>query len=83
MTARAGLDDALGRVPVFSIGSAAPYLPCTHVHADDLRVSLPQLTGALTGHGRPSGLRVPRPVAAQRVAAARPSTVPASGTATR
>ncbi|MCU1697476.1 MAG: thiamine pyrophosphate-dependent enzyme possible carboligase or decarboxylase [Mycobacterium sp.] len=58
VTARAGLDDVLGRVRVVSIGAESPYLPATHVHSDDLRVSLPQLTKALTGHGRPHGLRV-------------------------
>ena len=59
VTARAGLDDALGSVPVYSIGSAAPYLPCTHVHTDDLRGSLTLLTAALSGHGRPTRVRVP------------------------
>jgi acetolactate synthase I/II/III large subunit len=58
VTARAGLDDVLGRSRVVSIGAESPYLPATHVHSDDLRVSLPQLTKALTGHGRPHGLRV-------------------------
>ncbi len=53
VTARAGLDDALGSVPVYSIGSAAPYLPCTHVHTDDLRGSLTLLAAALSGQGRP------------------------------
>ncbi len=58
VTARAGLDDALAAVRTLSIGSAAPYLPCTHVHTDDLRGSLSRLTAALTGPGRPPGLRV-------------------------
>jgi acetolactate synthase-1/2/3 large subunit len=58
VTARAGLDDALAGVRTLSIGSAAPYLPCTHVHTNDLRASLAQLTRSLTGHGRPHGLRV-------------------------
>ncbi|MEO3760849.1 thiamine pyrophosphate-binding protein [Mycobacterium sp. B14F4] len=49
VTARAGLDDALASVPVYSIGSAAPHLPCTHVHTDDLRASLARLTAALSG----------------------------------
>ena len=62
VTARAGLDEALGRVRVVSIGAESPYLPATHVHSDDLRVSLPQLTKALTGHGRPHGLRVLDPL---------------------
>jgi acetolactate synthase-1/2/3 large subunit len=59
VTARAGLDDALASVPTFSIGSAPPYLPCTHVHTEDLRGSLRMLTRALSGPGRPRGLRVP------------------------
>jgi acetolactate synthase I/II/III large subunit len=59
VTARAGLDEALASVPTFSIGSAPPYLPCTHVHTEDLRGSLTMLTRALSGPGRPRGLRVP------------------------
>ncbi|MDT5344013.1 MAG: acetolactate synthase large subunit [Mycobacterium sp.] len=59
VTARAGLDDALAAVRTVSIGSAPPYLACTHVHTDDLRKSLTMLTDALSGHGRPTGLRVP------------------------
>jgi acetolactate synthase-1/2/3 large subunit len=59
VTARAGLDDVLGTVPTYSIGSAAPYLPCTHVHTDDLRGSLTLLTQALSGQGRPAHVRVP------------------------
>src|SRR5271156_2560610 len=59
VTARAGLDDALASVQTFSIGSAPPYLPCTHVHTQDLRGSLTMLTRALSGPGRPRGLRVP------------------------
>jgi len=62
VAARAGLDDALAATRTLSIGSAAPYLPCTHIHTDDLRSSLSQLTRALTGHGRPRGLRVPDPM---------------------
>jgi acetolactate synthase-1/2/3 large subunit len=59
VTARAGLDDALASVRTMSIGSAPPYLACTHVHSDDLRTSLVMLTKALSGRGRPTGLRVP------------------------
>lgn len=59
VTSRTGCDDALGSVPVFSIGSAAPYLPCTHVHTEDLRASLSLLTAALSGQGRPTHVRVP------------------------
>ena len=59
VTARAGLDDALASVPTYSIGSAAPFVPCTHVHTEDLRGSLKLLTQALNGNGRPTRLRVP------------------------
>jgi acetolactate synthase-1/2/3 large subunit len=59
VTARAGLDDALAAVRTVSIGSAPPYLACTHVHTDDLRGSLTMLTRALSGPGRARGLRVP------------------------
>jgi acetolactate synthase I/II/III large subunit len=57
VTSRAGLDDALASVPVFSIGSASPYVACAHVHTDDLRGSLSLLIAALSG--RPLGVRVP------------------------
>jgi acetolactate synthase-1/2/3 large subunit len=59
VTARAGLDDALAAVRTVSIGSAPPYLPCTHVHTEDLRGSLTMLIRALSGQGRARGLRVP------------------------
>jgi acetolactate synthase I/II/III large subunit len=59
VTARAGLDDALAAVRTISIGSAPPYVACTHVHTDDLRTSLRMLTSALIGHQRPTGIRVP------------------------
>jgi acetolactate synthase-1/2/3 large subunit len=58
VTARTGLDAALGAVPVYSIGSVPPHLPCTHVHTHDLRGSLALLTGSLSGHGRPTRVRV-------------------------
>jgi acetolactate synthase-1/2/3 large subunit len=58
VTARTGLDDALASVRTLSLGSAAPYLPCTHVHTGDLRASLAQLNRTLTGSGRPRGVRV-------------------------
>jgi len=59
VTARAGLDEALAGVPTMSIGSAPPYVACTHVHTDDLRTSLQMLTDAFVGAGPPAGLRVP------------------------
>src|ERR1700742_2923074 len=59
VTARTGLDDALASVPTVSMGSASPFVPSTHVHTDDLRGSLRMLIQALSGPGRPSGVRVP------------------------
>jgi acetolactate synthase-1/2/3 large subunit len=59
VTARTGLDDVLKTVRTVSIGSAPPYVPCTHVHTDDLRGTLRMLTQALSGSGRPMGVRVP------------------------
>jgi acetolactate synthase-1/2/3 large subunit len=59
VTARAGLDDALAAVRTVSIGSAPPYVPCVHVHTEDLRGSLRMLTQALSGPGRATGVRVP------------------------
>jgi acetolactate synthase-1/2/3 large subunit len=59
VTARTGLDEALAAVQRVSIGSARPYVPCTHVHTDELRGSLRMLTQALSGPGRPTGVRVP------------------------
>ena len=59
VTARAGLDDVLSTVQTVSIGSAPPYLPCTHVHTDDLRGSLRMLTEALSGLRPPTSVRVP------------------------
>lgn len=55
VTARAGLDHVLATVPTFSIGSAPPYLPCTHLHTDDLRAFLASLTAALVGADVPAG----------------------------
>ncbi len=59
VTSRGGLDDVLTSLPVLSIGSAPPYVASTHVHTDDLRGSLSLLIAALSGHGRPLGVRVP------------------------
>src|ERR1700758_4138187 len=59
VTARAGLDGPLASVRTVSIGSAPPYVPCTHVHTEDLRGSLRMLTQALSGSGRPTRVRVP------------------------
>ncbi len=59
VTARTGLDDVLASVRTISIGSAPPYVPCTHVHTEDLRGSLRMLTQMLSGSRRPTGVRVP------------------------
>jgi acetolactate synthase-1/2/3 large subunit len=59
VTSRADLDDVLASVPVLSIGAAPPYVASSHVHTHDLRGSLSLLTAALSGHGRPLGVRVP------------------------
>ena len=59
VTSRAGLDDVLASVPVFSIGSAPPYVAGIHVHTADLRGSLSLLTSMLSRHGRPAGKPVP------------------------
>lgn len=59
VTARAGLEDALTGPRTLSLGSAPPFLSCTHIHSDNLRSSLRQLVTALSGTGRPTRLRVP------------------------
>lgn len=61
LTASVGLDEVLAKVPTFSIGSAVPYRPCHHVHSDDLRTSLTQLTRAVRRQPQPprQGLSVP------------------------
>jgi acetolactate synthase-1/2/3 large subunit len=52
LTARAGLEDVLRDTALFSVGSAQPYLPCAHVHTDDLRKSLAFLAQAVAGSNR-------------------------------
>jgi acetolactate synthase I/II/III large subunit len=47
LMARSGLEEVLESLPTASIGSAPPYLPCTHVDSDDLRASLSLLAAAL------------------------------------
>lgn len=59
VTARAGLEDALTTLHTLSIGAEPPYIPCTHVHSDDLRTSLRTLATTLIGRGRATGVRVP------------------------
>ncbi|MBU9763727.1 thiamine pyrophosphate-binding protein [Mycobacterium sp. TNTM28] len=51
VTARAGLDATLERVPTYSIGAALPYPSCTHVHSEDLRVSLAEVARMVSGLG--------------------------------
>ncbi len=62
MTARAGLEAALSSIRTVSIGSAPPYVPCTHVQTADLRMSLQSICRELSGAGRPRWLRVPETV---------------------
>jgi acetolactate synthase I/II/III large subunit len=63
LNARSGVEEALRSMPIASIGSQAPYLPCTHVTSDDLRASLTALTAALTDSDHTTRLRVPDRVA--------------------
>jgi acetolactate synthase-1/2/3 large subunit len=53
-TARSGLEDALALVPTLSVGSVPPFVPCRHLHSDDLRGTLAQLTTALERQGSTS-----------------------------
>ena len=46
-TARSGLDAALSLVSTLTVGSAPPFVPCTHIHSHDLRATLAELTTAL------------------------------------
>lgn len=61
-TARAGLDAVLDGVQTLSVGGARPYIACAHVNSTNLRESLAALARALTGAGRPHGLRVLEPL---------------------
>lgn len=62
VTSRAGLDQALAGVQTLSIGAVRPYIGSAHVNSPNLRESLAALTRALTGAGRPHGLRVLEPL---------------------
>ena len=64
VTARSGLDDALASVPTISIGSALPYVCCTHVHTDDVRAALRFLSRTLRGREKPR--RSPAAVSGRR-----------------
>ncbi|MCV7229377.1 thiamine pyrophosphate-binding protein [Mycolicibacterium komossense] len=57
LTARSGLEAALGSVRTVSVGSAQPFVPCAHVHSDDLRISLAELSRALSSQGSPAAPR--------------------------
>lgn len=52
LMARRGLEATLAAIPIASLGAAAPYLPATHVHTDDLAAALPKLAQALTARPR-------------------------------
>ncbi|WP_160096504.1 thiamine pyrophosphate-binding protein, partial [Rhodococcus sp. T7] len=66
-TARAGLEAALGTVPVASVGAEPPYLPTTHAASLDLRHALaaladmlsPRHTSDAVVHGGPTPLQIP------------------------
>lgn len=58
LTARGGLEKALAGTHTLSIGAASPFIACTHVHSQDLRTTLTRIRSALTGAGRPHGIRV-------------------------
>lgn len=60
VTARSGLDEALSQTTVISLGSANPYIPCVHIHSDDLQTSLSQLAIELEHAGSKPVAR-PRP----------------------
>lgn len=63
LTARGGLDDALASTRILSLGASAPYLPCAHVHTDNLQASLDQLNRALGNDSRrPQRLQPPGPL---------------------
>ncbi|WP_067830760.1 thiamine pyrophosphate-binding protein [Nocardia inohanensis] len=49
VTARAGLDEALGAVPLASIGAEPPYLTAAHAHSTDLTRTLDELNSELAG----------------------------------
>ena len=50
---------ALSAERTISLGSAAPYPACNHIHTNDLRSYLAMLVRALSGDGRPTYLRGP------------------------
>lgn len=78
LNARSGLDEALGSMPIASIGSAPPYVPCIHVETDDLRTSLTQLSAALSEIGRSNRRRT-----TDRVARSELATPPHAGSGVR
>lgn len=76
--ARTGLDEALESIPIASVGSAPPYLPCTHAESDDLRASLRLLVAALADTGDTN-----REPPAERVARSGPAPPPHAGPGVR
>ncbi|MEC3914330.1 thiamine pyrophosphate-binding protein [Nocardia sp. CDC160] len=60
VTARAGMEDALGAVPLASIGVMPPFLPARHAHSNDLAKTLAELIGELgSAAGDPEAEAVP------------------------
>lgn len=76
--ARTGLDEVLGSMPIASVGSAPPYLPCTHAESNDLRASLRLLAAALAEMGHTN-----REPPAERVARSEPAPPPHVGPGVR
>jgi acetolactate synthase I/II/III large subunit len=66
MTARAGLDDALGATTTVSIGSATPFVDADHTHCDDLKSALRELISMLERTGDRDGAAVEYPRAQLR-----------------
>jgi len=55
VTARTGLDEALARTTVVSLGSEPPYLDTVHAHSTDLAADLAELAGAFPSSS-PAGM---------------------------
>lgn len=60
VTARAGIESALGWTLTLSIGAELPHVPAMHVHSDDLRQSLHTLTTLMKGRPRSTPVVLPR-----------------------
>ena len=54
VTARAGLEAALATTRTLSVGATPPFVPCTHVHTENLCATLSQLSTTLSGGDLPT-----------------------------